>query len=396
MSVSRIGRVAAVLATFVIAGCGKGEQEEPPKSRAEEERTVVTLQSYVYATADENSFRVAERIRDQVKSAFGALKSLRVTGSNQNASNTANDELYREPLVLVDAAGREVIVMRVWFRYVDEVVASQAVQRNVPLLVGGLHLQDDAHFTQIVTECTPNTARERELRGRLQSAFDGSIQSCQDAILAEQAKIDAARVRLDEPEDEIVPEEFLRVYVPVVARVMARKASQMGRYPRFEPVVPQAGRGMAVASAPGKARPRGRSAESDDGAGELFDAPAAAPKAELGSDVAGDRKAELGSDVAGDREKEPALIVPAVGAGGPGRAGPAAEEAADPNAPPDPQMDVPVVAAAPAAANAKAAAPVQPRGDVESSFAWEDLLDKKFILLWISLFSLYPLLKRRQ
>lgn len=396
MSLSRFLRAATLFVTFAIAGCGKGEQEEPPKSRGEEERTVVTLQSYVYAMPDEHGSRVAERIRDQIKSAFGALKSLRVTGSNQNASNSAGDELYREPLLLVDASGREIVVMRVWFRYVDEVVASQAVQRNVPLLVGGLHLQDDAHFTQIVTECTPNTAKERDLRGRLQSAFDGSIQSCQDAILAEQAKIDAARVRLDQPEDEIVPEEFLRVYVPVVARVMARKASQMGRYPRFEPVVPQAGRNAAVASAPGRARARSGSANGDDAAGELFDTPATAPDAKLGSDVAGDRKAELGSDVAGDKEKEPALIVPAAGAGGPGRAGPAAEEAADPNAPPDPQMDVPVVAAAPAAGNAKVAAPVQPRGDVESSFAWEDLLDKKFILLWISLFSLYPLLKRRQ
>jgi hypothetical protein len=358
-----------VLAALVVSGCGKGEPEEPPASRGEEERTVLTLQSYVYASADESSFRVAERIRDQIKSAFGALRSLRVTGSNQGASNTAEEQFYKEPLMLVEADGRERVVMRVWFRYTDEVIAPATVQRGVPLLVGGLHLQDEAHFAQIVAACTPNTGREREYKGRLQSVFDGSLQGCQDAILGEQALIDAARVRLDAPEEEVVPEELLRVYIPVVARLLARKASQMGRYPRFEAVVPQAGRSVAVASAPG-GRPH-QLAGAGDAVGDVSDSPAA-------------------------QDDKPVAIVG--GVAGPGRAGPNADEAADPNAPPDPQADVPVIGVMPAGGAGKpAAAAVQPRReDVESSFAWEDLLDKKFIVLWISLFALYPLLKRRQ
>ncbi len=364
-----LGLVA--IAVMMLSGCGKGEQEEPPKSRAEEERTVLALQSYVYASADESSFKVAERIRDQIKSAFGALRSLRVTGSNQGASNTAEEQLYKEPLMLVDEGGRERLVMRVWFRYTDEVIAPATLERGVPLLVGGLHRQDDAHFTQIVATCTANTAREREYKGRLQSVFDGALQGCQDAILAEQGVIDAARVRLDSPDEEVVPEEFLRVYIPVVARLLARKASQMGRFPRFEAVVPQAGRGVAVAAAPG-GRPRRTGVPgADDAAGDVSDSPAA-------------------------QDERPVAV--AVGAAGPGRAGPNRDDEADPNAPPDPQADVPVIGVAPAAGAGKgAAAAVQPRpSDVESSFAWEDLLDKKFIVLWISLFGLYPLLKRRQ
>lgn len=365
--------VAALLFAFALAGCGKGGPEEPAKSRAEEERTVLTLQSYVYANADESGFKVAERIRDQVKSAFGALRSLRVTGSNQGASNTAEEQFYKEPLMLVDASGRETVVMRVWFRYTDQVIAPAAVQRGVPLLVGGLHRQDEAHFTQIVASCTANTAREREYKGRLQAVFDGSLGGCQEAILGEQAVIDAARVRLDAPDEQVVPEEFLRVYIPVVARLLERKASQMGRFPRFEAVVPQAGRPAAVAAAPGAHGARRAAGPAGDGVeGDVFDSPA------------------QGQD-------DKPVLLPAGGAVGPGRAGPSPNEAADPNAPPDPQADVPVIGVAPAAGAAKAPAPVQPRpGDVESSFAWEDLLDKKFIVLWISLFALYPLLKRRR
>jgi len=364
------GRCAAALVVAIaIAGCSKGEQEEPAPSRGEEERTVVTVQSYVYAKVDDSGFKVAERVRDQIKSAFGALRSLRVTGSNQGATNKAEDELYREPLVLVHPDGREEVVLRVWFRYSDEVVASMNVQRGVPILVGGLHRQDEESFSRVVAECTKNTAREREFRGRLQSVFDGSLQGCQDAILAEQAVIDAARVRLDSPEEEIVPEEMRRLYIPVVARLMARRAAQMGRYPKFEPVVPQAGRLPSMASAPGTRTRSPRANEEAAAEGDVSDLPAAA------------------------RDEKFQPMPAAVGVEQPH--GVAKEEPSDPDAPPDPQADVPVVGVAPAGPP-KASTPVQPRGEVEGGFEWEDLLDKKFIVLWISLFALYPLLKRRE
>lgn len=363
------GWVAGALLLSVIAGAGcKGEPEDAPPPKGEQERTLVTLQSFVYATTEESRFAVAGRIKDQVKSAFGALKALRVTASNKELANEIEGELYREPLVMLHANGRETVVLRVWFRYSDEVLAPSWVQRGVPILVGGLHRQDDARFTDIVTVCTPNTARERELRGRLQVAFDGSLPGCQDAILAEQSRIDAARVRLDSPEDEIVPEELERVYVPVVARLMGKKASQMGKYPRFEAVIPQAARSV-VASAPS-----GRTAGAD-----LHPSPE--PYREPGRPE-GEVAAAAGTG---------AVVVAPAGAAR--RASDEDEE--DPDAPPDPQAGVPVIAAGgpkgPGNGN-----PVQPRGGVaERSFNWEDLGDKKYWVLWIAVFALYPLLRRR-
>jgi len=362
----RAARLALI--ALALVAC-KGEGDEPPISRGEEERTIVTVQSYVYAAPDDTSSTLVGRIRDQIKSAFGALRRLRVTGSNKEMSNGASEQLYKEPLVMLDTSGRETLIMRVWFRYTDEVFAPAGAPRGVPMLVGGLHRQPDESFTQIVTSCTANTARDREYRGRLQSVFDGSLSSCQDAILAEQSVIDAARVRLDAPDDEIVPEEFYRVYLPVVARLYARKAAQMGRYPRFESVVPQTGKVVAAAPAAGHPRSASDTAARDtDSSDDGVDAPAV------------DRPAPL--------------IVP--GAAGPAaRQGPQRaedEEVSDPDAPPaDP--GVPVVIAGGAKG---ASSPVQPRhGDVESSFNWEDLGDKKYWVLWLAVFALYPLLKRR-
>jgi hypothetical protein len=358
------------LAMVMLVAC-KGESDEPPKSKGEEERTIVTLQSYVYAAPDDTSFKTAGRIRDQIKSAFGALKSLRVTASNREVSNDAGEQLYKEPLMLIGRQGRESLVFRVWFRYTDEVLAPAGAPRGVPLLVGGIHRQDEAHFTQLVTMCTANTAREREYRGRLQGVFDGSLSACQDTILAEESAIDAARVRLDAPEDEIVPEELDRVLLPVVARIYARKASQMGRYPRYEAVLPQTGRMVAEASpATGGRRPAAGSPQDDahDDSGEP-------PPADHPSSI----------------------VVP--GGGGPsGRQGPQpekdpqTEEARDPDLSPDPVPGVMVVPGG----GTKASMPVQPRReDSESSFNWEDLGDKKYWVLWLAVFALYPLLRRR-
>lgn len=369
----RAGRPAAIalLALGLAVSACKGEGDEAPPPRREEERTVVTLQSYVYATPDDTSFQIAERVRDQIKSAFGALKSLRVIGSNKDVASGGEAQLYKEPLMLVGPEGGEVLVLRVWYRFTDEVTAPSAVQRGVPLLVGGLHRQDDAHFTQILTACTPNTAREREYKGRLQTVFDGSLPGCQEAILGEQAVIDASRVRLDAPDEQVVPEEFKRVYVPVVARLFEQKAAQMGRYPRFEPVLPQSGRAVTAAVVGGRAR--GAAVEPADG------------DESAGGEPADDKPAH--------ERPPPAIVVPGA-AVDPKVHGPAPDDDGDPNAPPDPQAGVPVVAAAPATPNAGAV--VQPRRDeVQSAFDWEDLLDKKFIVMWLAVFALYPLLKRR-
>ncbi|MBK8257360.1 MAG: hypothetical protein IPK82_32395 [Polyangiaceae bacterium] len=361
-----------LLGAIALSGC-KSESDDTPPPRGNAERTIVTVQSYVYATPDDAPGNVATRIRDQVRSAFGALKALRVTASNREVSNEPPDEWYREPLVLLWPDGTETVVLRVWFRFTDEVTAPSAISRGTPILVGALHRQDEPNFTKIVTSCTANTARERDFRGRLQLVFDGSLQSCQDAILGEQAVIDAARVRLDSPEDEIVPEEYGRVYIPVVARLLERKVVQMGRYPRFEAVMPQAGRSVSVAALPTS----NRATPADDDVGD--------PGFGVENPIAVDEPRP---------DKPTPIVIPGAGVEQPRQIGGGQDPPHDPDAPPDPEVPVPVVVAGNAKGNA--AAVVQPpMVDGDSGFDWEDLLDKKFLALWFAVFALYPLLRRR-
>lgn len=362
-----------------LAAC-KDDAAEPAPSRGEEERTIVTVQSYVHARQNDDNHQIVGRIRDQIRSAFGALKSLRVTGSNKEFSNEAGEHLYREPLVLVHPDGREELVVRVWFRYTDEVIAPASVPRGAPMLVGGIHRQDDSAFERIVIACTANSVREREYRGRLQSVFDGSLATCQDAILGEQAVIDAARVRLHAPEEETVPEEFDRLYVPVVARLLERKASQMGDYPRFETVVPQMGRVVAASSPAG-----GRS--------DLVPAGDDASGGPLAGQLLGDGAGAEASPDERRPDKPTPIVIPGAGVAEPRPAGRASDdEPHSPAAPPEPIIGSPIVVAD---APKGPATPVQPRGEGFGGFEWDDLLDKRFLALWIAVFALYPLLKRR-
>ncbi len=365
---------ALLFVSLVPAAC-KGESDEQRPSRGADERTILTLQSYVYAMPDDGSFRIAERVRDQVKSAFGAIRSFRITGSNREVSNAGGDQFYKEPLMVVSPDGREALVFRVWFRFTDEVFASDAVPRGAPLFVGGLHRQEDRDFTRIVTVCTPNSSKEREYKGRLQSVFDASLPGCQDAIMAEQSMIDAARVRLDDPEMEIVPEEFERNFVPVVARLMARKASQMGTYPRFESVVPQTGK--VVASTFGVAQ--GRPDLSGDGASVLaFWGDGDGPKTERSDPIVIPNAGGV-EPPASHRDRE--------------RRGDDDDDEHGADRVPDPQADIPVVVAAAPKGPSTGAPSWRNQGD--HSWDWEDFADKKYWVLWLAVFGLYPLLKRR-
>lgn len=370
----------ALAASLALASC-QGESDDPRPSRGVDERTIVTIQSYVYAEQDDTTAEIAGRIRDQLRSVSGTLRSLRVTGSNKEVANTPGDLLYREPLVVVRADGRESITVRVWFRYSDEVLASAAIPRGLPLLVGGLHRQDEDKADRILIACTDGTGKERELRGRLQTAFDGTLSSCQDAILAEQAVIDAARVRLHVPDDEVVPEEVRRAYIPVVARLMEKKASQMGDYPRFEAVVPQATRTVAAAPAGAGRRPSA-AADGDDGDGLLADL------------LPGGEAPAPGQPDTPRGEKPTPIIIPQAGVAAPKPGGGAHAPDEEPvDSPQVPEIGTPVVVAA---APQGPGSPVQPRlTEGAGGFEWEDLLDKRFLALWFAVLALYPLLRRK-
>lgn len=361
MEKPRIRFTTLALCGLALASC-KGEEGDPPARPRGDERTLVTLQSYVFATQDEASFKVAERIRNQIKSAFGGLKALRVVASNKEIANSLEDKLYKEAVILVRPGEPDAIVSRVWFRFTDEVFAPAAAPRDEPILVGGIHRQDDAQLAQIMADCTDGTGRERDLRGSAQNAFDGSRPACQEAILAEQARIDAARSQLGAPDEEVIPAELGRTYVPVVARLVAVKPSQMERYPRFEDVVPQSGRARERAEAASARAPASSSLRSDVG-----------PPARL------------------DDRPEVAIVTP-ITDGPAGRRSAPPDEEPDPDAPPE--IAVPNQGAVAAAPAARGPQPVQPH-DGGTSFSWEDLGDKRFWVMWLALLGLYPLLKRR-
>jgi hypothetical protein len=99
-------------------------------------------------------------------------------------------------------------------------------------------------------------------------------------------------------------------------------------------------------------------------------------------------------------EKPEPIIVPSEGVAEAPQRSARSEDEGDESVPPgehapDPQAEVPVVVVAPADGKAPAAGAQPWRGQGERAWDWDDLADKKYWALWLGLFALYPLLKRR-
>lgn len=344
-----------------VSACGGEGDASPPRGR---ERTVVTFQGFVFAPADMGAFQGGERIRDQIRSAFGALRALRVLGSNRDIRVTP-DMLYPEPLILMRTDGAQEVVYRVWYRFTDEVTAPAEVPRNLPLLVGGLHRQVEEDRARSVAEaCTHGGEKEH---ARIHTVFDGALATCQDAMLAEQAALDIARLRLTAPEEEVTPEEYDRTFVLIAARLQDRPAAQIGALPAFEPVVPETPKRRGPTSA-------------------LTHAQSLGP----GADVA---PGDVSPIATGGPDRPAVVVVP--GAAGAQTKGGVPEEA-DPNAPPDPQVSVPVVVV-PGGGGKPGGGDTNPgfgRG-IADAFSWENLTDPKYLIVWVFVFGLYPLLRRK-
>ncbi|MEZ4296137.1 MAG: hypothetical protein R3B70_14285 [Polyangiaceae bacterium] len=106
--------------------------------------------------------------------------------------------------------------------------------------------------------------------------FDGALQSCQDAILKEQAVIDAARVRLDAAPGRRDRPRGARSSLRARGRAPPRTQglSQMGAYPRFESVIPQPVRAISAALPGVGRRPAAASTEGEADDGLFGDDPA--------------------------------------------------------------------------------------------------------------------------
>ncbi len=175
--------------------------------------------------------KISERIRAEVQSILPALRKADVLLLSNTQIEIDVPQLKKDPVTVVDPAspqGRP--ALRVHYRYVALAQVPKALAAQGDLALGVLHDADGAHAEAILTECTANGEHERESVGDLGAVFDPSLESCTAAMAREQAAIDAARGKLPHADQEIVPLELARTYLPVKVHLQRRQQGDAGDY----------------------------------------------------------------------------------------------------------------------------------------------------------------------
>ncbi|AUX38504.1 hypothetical protein SOCE836_107480 [Sorangium cellulosum] len=228
---------------LALAGCsdrgkatGNEDMKRPP--------ALLQFEGYVYVPTETSDFKILERVRAQTRSVFTGLRRSRVMVSRREVQGATTDNLLKEAVTVVDAAGQRNVALRVRYRFVARPEVANGIDDRKELALALLHREDDAVAERVLRECTANQDVRKGGASAVGLDFDPSLPGCRAAIDAEQAAIDAARAKVPElagapasVKDTVVPaEEVRRVYIPtrVTVELRARRPGEVA--PRYAPV----------------------------------------------------------------------------------------------------------------------------------------------------------------
>ncbi|MBW2456775.1 MAG: hypothetical protein JRI68_19820 [Deltaproteobacteria bacterium] len=230
--------LAALLTTgLALPGCA-----DPVPSSAADDLTSVTavereltFAGYVYVHPDATDDDILWSVHQQTRSAFGAFLTQNIAVATRELANVDPSTFVREPVTVIDAAGDPAYeTLRVRYQYVDRAVVPKPMAHRSALRLGLLHGDYPAQAERVLTECSLNTAEEREMFDDVWYVFNPGLDSCKTAINAEQRAIDQQRETLDDGASQIVGAELERLYVPMTVSLRAVAGTSKRLYPEYD------------------------------------------------------------------------------------------------------------------------------------------------------------------
>jgi hypothetical protein len=234
-------RLASLSALFVALapvalGCGAdepGAEEDDLTSVTARERTL-SFDGYVYVDPSASDSDILYAVRKQTKSAFGALRTAEISANDRELKTIDTATFKKDKVSVVSADGASSAAMRVRYRYTDRALVPVKLAERSAIHLGLLHGSYDSQTKRILEECTENTQHDREFESAIWYVFNPSLSECQDAIEAEELKIQEARKELPSPESEIVGEELKRLYIPVTMKLEPKATTSKKTYPEYD------------------------------------------------------------------------------------------------------------------------------------------------------------------
>ena len=232
LALSLVLACMGVLPSLGCAGDQTAAQGDDLTSVTARER-VLTFEGYVYVHPDSSDSAILEAVRQQTRTAFGALRTQNVAVGDRELAGVDTSTFLRESLELVED-GDSYETLRVRYSYTGRAVVPKPMARRSALSLGLLHGDYPAQAERVLIECTPNTSEDAEMLTDIWYVFNPALDSCKQAMTAEQRAIDLDRQGLDKPERQVVPSELERLYIPMTAKLAAAPATNKKLSPEYD------------------------------------------------------------------------------------------------------------------------------------------------------------------
>lgn len=243
--VLRSGLGALLLSVLASTAACSAESDATSGSEAGDENdlTSITARSrsfefvgtvYVEKTADDAA--ILQSVRAQAQTAFGPLRTAEAAVNSRELKEIDTSTFVKRDVKVIDPgvagdAGREMVEVK--YTYKDNAVVGLQYKNRTSMPLAVMSPSYRSQTQRILTECTPNDEHSRDFASQIWYVFEPSLSQCQEAIRAEQTKVDADRARLADPRAQVAKSEVERLYIPITAKLGADKTNKGNSYPDY-------------------------------------------------------------------------------------------------------------------------------------------------------------------
>ena len=229
--------LAAVLG-LVAAACAA-----PSSATSDDDLTSVTgrarkleLGGTVYVEEGAADDAILAVVRAQTQTAFGPLRTSQIAVNSRELKGVDPATFVKRVVDVVDtdaegAPSKKMLEVRYTYRD-DAVVSAELASRSqIPLALLGPDYK--AQAKRIIKECTADDAHAREFEASAWYVFEPRLPGCQEAMRAEQAKIEADRGKLTDKGRQVTKSDATRLYLPIQVQLGADTTNQAASYPDY-------------------------------------------------------------------------------------------------------------------------------------------------------------------
>lgn len=231
----RIGPAVALLLASDIPACSPSAAEGDDQdltSVTARSRTLEFVGTIYVAPDAADDPSILRAARAQAQTAFGPLRTSDMAVKSRELREIDTSTFVKRSVKVVGGASpREMIEVKYTYRDDAVVGTSYARRSSAPLALMSPNYRSE--LERVLRECTTNDAEARDFASTVWYVFEPKLSQCQAAIVAEQARVDADRASLADPEHEVPESQVNRLYWPITAKLGADKTNRGDSYPDY-------------------------------------------------------------------------------------------------------------------------------------------------------------------